>query len=191
MRLLDDQEKAIARQLIRNPRATDKSISDRTGIQLRTVGRKRQKLEHEGVLRYWATIDHSTTGTGEYTASHLYVIGFAIGITYQSVWQYLQQRQSQPDRAKFISENHLAEADGKIVLFLMVNGTSDKEILLKMHEAILPDLFAALGASAVQQITTLRLLSPVRTLRNYLPLINMASPAIREDWPDAAIHVSQ
>lgn len=191
MRLLDDHEKAIARQLIRNPRATDKSISDATGIQLRTVGRKRQKLEQEGVLRYWTTIDHSPAGTGEYTASHLYVISFAIGVSYQKVWQHLQQRSSQAGRAKFISESHLAEADGKIVLFLLVNGTSDKEILLKMHEQILPDLFDALGATAVKGITTLRLLSPVRTLRNYLPLINMAAPAIRADWPDAAIHVGQ
>ena len=50
MRTLDEQEKAIVRRLIRDPRESDNGVGELTGVNVRTVSRKRQRLEQEGIL---------------------------------------------------------------------------------------------------------------------------------------------
>src|SRR3712207_5044028 len=45
MRPLDPQERLIVRQLIRDPRESDNGIGEATGVNVRTVGRKRQRME--------------------------------------------------------------------------------------------------------------------------------------------------
>ncbi|MFO1452622.1 MAG: hypothetical protein U1F61_30930 [Opitutaceae bacterium] len=190
-RPLDDQEKAIARHLVRDPRATDKSISDATGVQLRTVGRKRQKLEQEGLLRYWASVDLGESGTGQYNASHLYIIKFALGVTYESLREKIRGERQIPELTDMIAESHIAEIDGKLSLLFVIEGTSDRDIVRSVHERLIPSLMRNHGAQSIQEITTLRLLSPVRVLRNYLPLLNMAGSTMRRDWPEEAIYVGK
>ena len=53
----DDQERAILRALIRNPRTSDNRIAENTGVPVRTVRRKRTRLESEGRVHYYAAID--------------------------------------------------------------------------------------------------------------------------------------
>ena len=190
-RPLDDQEKAIARQLIRNPRATDKSISEATGVQLRTVGRKRQKLERAGLLRYWASVDLSETGTGQYNTSHLYIIKFALGVTYDGLRNVIRREPQLSDLSAITTESHIAEIDGKLALLFVIDGTSDRDIVQSVHERLIPNLMKNHGPNSILEVSTLRLLSPVRALRNYLPLVNMAGPAMRPDWPEKAIYVGK
>ena len=45
---LDKQERQIICALIRNPRYSDNRISSLTGVPVRTVSRKRARLEQEG-----------------------------------------------------------------------------------------------------------------------------------------------
>jgi len=52
MRELDEQERLIVRQLVRDPRESDNGIGELTDVNVRTVGRKRQRLEQEGILSY-------------------------------------------------------------------------------------------------------------------------------------------
>src|SRR4051812_31580855 len=52
MKQLDQQERLIVRQLIRDPRESDNGIGELTGVNVRTVGRKRQRMEQSGVLSY-------------------------------------------------------------------------------------------------------------------------------------------
>lgn len=188
-RPLDDQEKAIARQLIRNPRATDKSISEATGVQLRTVGRKRQKLEQLGLLRYWASVELGEEGTGKFNVRHFYIIKFAIGVTYDELRSIITAKSDVTDITSIIAESHIAEIDGKLALLVIVEGTSDRDIVQSVHERLIPSLSRNHGPHAIQEISTLRLLGPVRTLRNYLPLINMKGTVMKPDWPDASIYV--
>ena len=190
-RPLDDQEKAIARHLVRDPRATDKSISDATGVPLRTVGRKRQKLEQEGLLRFWASVDLGESGTRQYNASHLYIIKFALGVTYENLREKIRGERQIPELTDMIAESHIAEIDGKLSLLFVIEGTSDRDIVRSVHERLIPSLMKNHGAHSIQEITTLRLLSPVRVLRNYLPLINMAGSTMRRDWPEDAIYVGK
>src|SRR6266478_6066243 len=78
MKFLDEQERLIVRQLIRDPRESDNGIGETTGVNVRTVGRKRQRLEQAGILSYFTHLDLSATGTGEYNSRHLYIIKFRI-----------------------------------------------------------------------------------------------------------------
>src|SRR3954467_10965560 len=85
MKELDEQERLIVRQLIRDPRESDNGIGEITGVNVRTVGRKRQRLEHPGVLSFFAHLDLSSSGTGEYSTRHLYIIKFRNGITFNQL----------------------------------------------------------------------------------------------------------
>lgn len=190
-RPLDPQEKAIARQLIRNPRATDKSISEATGVQLRTVGRKRQKLEKAGLLRYWASVDLSESGTGQYNASHLYIIKFALGVTYEGLRDIIRREPNVADLTEIISACDIAEIDGKLALLFVVDGTSDADIVQSVHGRLIPNLIKNHGPDGILEINSMRLLGTSRLLRNYLPLANMKSFRMKPEWPEKAIYVGK
>ena len=94
MRELDEQERLIVRHLIRDPRESDNGIGEATGVNVRTVGRKRQKLEQAGILSYFTHLDLSTRGTGQFGARHLYISQFKIGVTYKQVLEDIQREPS-------------------------------------------------------------------------------------------------
>ena len=82
MRILDQQEKAIVRQLIRDPRESDNGIGEITGVNVRTVSRKRLRMEQEGILAYYTNVDLCSDGAKQFNARHLYIIKFRVGVTY-------------------------------------------------------------------------------------------------------------
>src|SRR5690606_29231705 len=85
MRLLDEQERLIARALIRDPRESDNGIGELTGVNVRTVSRKRQRMEQEGILSFFTHIDLTASGTGQYNTRHVYIIKFRLGITLRKI----------------------------------------------------------------------------------------------------------
>src|ERR1043165_814027 len=121
MKELDEQERLIVRHLVRDPRESDNGIGEATGVNVRTVGRKRQRLQQYGVLSYFTHVDLSARGTGQFNARHLYVIKFRIGITYK---QLLEDIQREPFvRSSFteiIFESHIAEIDGELAMLLLI-----------------------------------------------------------------------
>src|ERR1700730_8168502 len=123
MKELDEQERLIVRHLIRDPRESDNGIGEATGVNVRTVGRKRQRLEQAGILSYFTHLDLSARGTGQFGARHLYIIKFRIGVTYK---QLLEDIQREPFvRSIFteiIFESHIAEIDGKVGSVLVCVG---------------------------------------------------------------------
>jgi len=60
-----------------------------------------------------------------------------------------------------------------------------------MHEEFIPRLLENHGKDSIEEISTIRLLSPVRVMRNYLPLANMRNGLLISDWPDEAIYVGR
>ncbi len=46
-------------------------------------------------------------------------------------------------------------------------------------------------ADSIESISTMRLLAPVRVMRNYLPLVNMKAGYLVGDWPDEALYVGE
>src|SRR4051812_27075241 len=192
MRLLDEQERLIVRQLIRDPRESDNGVGEATGVNVRTVGRKRQRLEQAGVLSYFTHVDLSSTGTGEYNTRHLYIIKFRIGVTYR---QLLEDIKREPFvRSIFteiIFESHIAEIDGKLAMLLFIDGASDTDIVQTVQEKLIPSLERNHGEGSIENVSTMRVLSPVRAMRNYILPVNIVNGYVRKDWPDDAIYVGK
>jgi DNA-binding Lrp family transcriptional regulator len=191
MRTLDEQEKAIVRHLIRDPRESDNKVGELTGVNVRTVSRKRQRLEQEGILSYYADVDLSANGARQFNARHLYIIKFRVGITFK---QLIDEIRGEPTKTVFtesVYESHVAEIDGKVALLLFVDGDSDVDIVHRAHEELLPNLLQNHGVDSIEEISTIRMLLPVRVMRNYLPLVNMKGGLMKADWPDEGIYVGQ
>ena len=192
MKELDEQERLIVRHLIRDPRESDNGIGEATGVNVRTVGRKRQRLEQAGILSYFTHLDLSTRGTGQFGARHLYIIKFRIGITYK---QLLDDIQREPFvRSIFteiIFESHIAEIDGKLAMLLFIDGADETNIVQTVQEQLIPSLLRNHGENSIEAVSTIRVLAPVRTMRNYIQPVNMQAGYIKKDWPDEAIYVGR
>jgi DNA-binding Lrp family transcriptional regulator len=191
MRILDQQEKAIVRQLIRDPRESDNGIGEITGVNVRTVSRKRLRLEQEGILAYYTNVDLCSDGAKQFNARHLYIIKFRVGVTYTQLIDEVRQSGDQTIFAESIFESHIAEIDGKVALLLFVDGDSDLDIVRRIHEELIPILLKNHGEDSIEAVSTLRLLAPVRIMRNYQPLVNMNGGYLLPDWPSEAIYVGR
>lgn len=192
MRELDEQERLIVRQLVRDPRESDNGIGEITGVNVRTVGRKRQRLEQEGVLSYYTHLDLSAQGTAQFNTRHLYIVKFRIGVTYKQLTEDIQKEPFvRSIFTEIIFESHIAEIDGKLAMLMFIDGASDTEIVQTVQEKLIPSLLKNHGENSIEEISTIRLLSPVRVMRNYLPFVNMENGYIKKDWPDEAIYVGK
>jgi hypothetical protein len=60
-----------------------------------------------------------------------------------------------------------------------------------VHEKIIPSLHKNHGADSIEEIQTVRLLAPVRVMRNYVLPVNMKTGYLVKDWPDDAIYVGK
>lgn len=190
MAKLDKQEQQIIRALIRNPRHSDNRISALTGVPVRTVSRKRARLEKENILSYYAGIDTQTSGTGRFTTQHMLLIKFKLGITRS---QIVQEIGSEPNVANVFSElirdSYIAEMDGHIALVMIVEGESDSDVAESVQGKIIPSLQKNHGEDSIQELRSIRLLDPIRRLHNYLPMVNMEGGFIKKSWPDEVIFV--
>ena len=188
MHILDKQEKLIVKALIRNPRLSDHAISRATGVPSQTVRRKRRRLEEEGALAYFTNLNLQESGLGLFASQHLYIIKFRLGITKK---QIINEIKREPNVGtvfpELIYESHIAEIDGHIALVMIVEGKNDSEVVESVQAKIIPSLKKNHGADSIIQISTIRLLCPIRNLHNYLPSFNMTKGYIRPNWPDAAI----
>ncbi|MBV9997824.1 MAG: AsnC family transcriptional regulator [Verrucomicrobia bacterium] len=190
MRVLDEQEKAIVRQLIRDPRESDNGIGEKSGVNVRTVSRKRQRLEQEGVLSYFTHLDLSQAGAQQFNARQLYIVKFRVGITYRQLVEEIRQEPKKTTVfTERIFESHIAEIDGKVALLLFVDGHNDVDIVQRTHEDLIPNLIRNHGPDCIESVSTMRLLTPVRMMRNYLPLVNMRDGYLVSEWPDEGIYV--
>lgn len=95
MSKIDWQEKSIISYLIRNPRASDNEISRKTKIPLKSVNRKRKKLESQGLIYYFTYLDNSPAGTGCFGSRKLYTVRLKRGITRNQIAQKIAETKQQ------------------------------------------------------------------------------------------------
>ena len=188
MRKLDAQDKLIIRALVRNPRCSDNRISTLTGVPVRTVSRKRARLEKDGILSYCTVVEMQAAGTGRFTAQHMLIIKFKLGVTRG---QIVQEIRSEPNVINVFYElirySFIAETDGHIALVMIIEGESDSDIAESIQGKSIPSLQKNHGADSIVDLHTIRLLDPIRREHNYMPLVNMQDGFLAPDWPDAAI----
>jgi len=187
---LDEQEKKIIKELIRNPRISDNQISKRTKIPVMSVNRKRKRLEKEGLIRYYASLDSGEMGTGIYNAKQLYIIKFKIGITSKNYLESLEYSSKYRGfKATYESLSYLGEKDGHLALILVMDGRSDAKLVDEFNGKLIPYFEDVLGRDCIEDVTTAKITHTVRRHHNYLPRFNMESTKIKDEWLDEWIFV--
>ena len=95
---------------------------------MRTVSRKRRRLEQEGILKYYTAVELQGDGTSRYTTRHMIIIKFTLGVTRS---QIVEEIRSEPNVANVFSElirdSFIAETDGQVALVMIVEGESDSD----------------------------------------------------------------
>lgn len=186
---LDTTDRAIARELVKNPRSTDKHIREATGIALRTISRRRRRLEEEGRIRYSAEVELGSHRCAKSFSRHLYIIRFRLDISLHDVRSKVANKDTIMANTDIVYESHIAEVDGRLALLLVIEGKREAEVVESVHDKLLPRLIANHGKDAIEGISTICLLDTIRRQRNYLPGINTEGAAIQADWPSASLFV--
>lgn len=189
---LDQQEIAIIKQLIRNPRVSDNQIARLTSVPVMTVNRKRKKLEGSGFLKYYASISAGDDGIGIYHARQLYILKLRRGIT---IKEYIEDTKKQDkDRllqTEYVVESHLGEKDGHLAIVVIIEAKTEAELVEIFNGKLIPSFVRRFGKDAVDEVITTKINLPIRDHHNYLHLINMENGRIKKDWPDEYIFVGK
>lgn len=190
-RILDAQELKIVRALVRDPRLSDNKLGEQNRIPVRTVSRKRARMEQDQLLRYFTELDMGESGTGHFQCRHMYIIRFEVDVRLS---RFLEEINREPKVVtvftRSVYESHVAEIDGRVALVMIIDGVSDADIVERFQEEILPALKSNHGKKAIEDVSTFRLLSKVRMLRNYIPDVNMDNGRISDSWHSDAIFVA-
>ena len=189
---LDEQERKIVRQLIRNPRASDNEVARKTGVPVMTVNRKRKRLEEDGLLRYYVSIDKGELGLHIFAAKRAYILKLRIGITRKS---YLEVLEEDPKwrmlNSRFISQTWLGESEGHLAMMIILDAPSADQLVEEFNGRIVPFIRDKFGADAIVSVETISLDKLVRIHHNYMPAINMENGRIKKSWPDSMIFVDE
>jgi len=176
-RILDAQELKIVRALVRDPRLSDNKLGEQNRIPVRTVSRKRARMEQDQLLRYFTELDMGESGTGHFQCRHMYIIRFEVDVRLS---RFLEEINREPKVVtvftRSVYESHVAEIDGRVALVMIIDGVSDADIVERFQEEILPALKSNHGK--------------VRMLRNYIPDVNMDNGRISDSWHSDAIFVA-
>ncbi len=180
----DEQEKLIIKALVKDPRMSDNSIGKLTKVPIRTVSRKRKKLEQENKISYYVSVSQKDK------ARHLYTIKFKMGITKQKLLDEIKKEPKIKTLfTEMVYESHFGEMDGHTAELLIVEGASDNEISENFNGKILPLMLKNHGEDSIIGITTIRLSDNIRIFHNYLPFINMKHGKLMPDWHLESIYL--
>lgn len=188
MNTLDINDLLIVRELIRNPRVSDNRISRRTGIPVRTVNRKRKRMEELELISYYTQLDMGANGTGRFPSRHLYLITFKLGITQETLIREIhEERNVRTVFTELIYESHIAEIDGHTALVMIIEGRTDDEINAGFNSRIVPSLQKNHGRDSIVNVSTIRLGPSIRLFHNYIPMVNMKKGFLKDSWRNEAI----
>ena len=178
----DEQERLIIKALIKDPRMSDNNIGKLTKVPIRTVSRKRKKLEQENKISYYVAVNLKSK------ARHLYLIKFRIGITKKKLMDdFKKEPRMKTLFTDMIYESRYAEIDGHTAILMTVEGNSDDEISENFNGKILPLMSKNHGENSIINITTMRLSDTLRLFHNYLPFVNIKQGKL--NWPIESIYL--
>lgn len=183
---LDQKEKLIIKALIKDPRMSDNNIGKLTKVPIRTVSRKRKKLEEEGKINYYISVN------AKGRAKHLYIIKFKLGITKSKLKDEIKKEPKIKSLfTELVYESNFVEIDGQTAIVLIIEGNSDEDISENFNGKILPRMLKNHGQDSIAAITTMRLSENIRIFHNYLSFINIKNGKLVKDWPLESIYVEE
>jgi DNA-binding Lrp family transcriptional regulator len=190
IRILDESERKIVKELIRDPRISDNQIAKKTNIPTMTVNRKRKKLEREKFLRYYTSLDKGEFGLHIFGAKRLFIIQFKIGITRKKYLEIMETDARWRDfNSRFISFAYLGEKDGRLALILALDAKDEDHLVEEFNGKIVPFLQNKFGEGCMKRIDTVNLGKLIRVHHNYMPYVNLEGGKIKENWPNDMIFV--
>ncbi|HLC96442.1 MAG TPA: winged helix-turn-helix transcriptional regulator [Candidatus Nanoarchaeia archaeon] len=190
MRSLDAQEKKIITELIKDPRSSDNKIGKNSRVPIRTVSRKRNRLEEEGLISYYTNVNMGSKGTGRFGARQLYLIKFRLGITReQMIKEIKEEKMVKLTYGRYIYESFLGEIEGHVALALILEGRSSENIVEHFNRDVIPSLRKNHGKNSIEEVSTMRLSEQIRLFHNYLPMVNMERGYMKKDWLNDLIFV--
>ncbi len=192
MRLFDEQEELIVRELIKNPRTSDNQISKNTQVPVMTVNRKRKLMEEKNLISYYSSVNTYEDGTGTFSARQLYIIKFKIGITGEFFFDKIKNdRRMRKFNAEHIIDSYLGEKDGHFTLSMMMAAPNENQLVENFNGKIVPMLKENFGDDSIIEIITVRINNPLRIHHNYLPQINMQNGTLKKEWADDWIFIDK
>ena len=186
---IDQQEKVIIRELIKNPKISDNQISKNTKVPVKTVNRKRKILEKKGFINYFTCLNNGINGTGRFTAKQQYIITFKCGITRSSIIEKIGREIPRLIELKHIADCSVGDKDGHAVIAMTIESRLESDIIEVFNAEILPKFKRFFGEDAIVKTEAITLNVPIIMLHNYMPLINMTHGKIKEGWPEDLIFV--
>ncbi len=189
MKEIDQQERFIIRELVKNPRVSDNQISKETKVPVKTVNRKRKILEKSGIISYYTSIDNTSEGTGRFGARQQYIITFKYGVTRSSIFEALKNSIPSKTEMKHVSECSIGDKDGHAIVAMTIESRVESDIIEVFNAEILPKLKRLLGEDSVVKTDVLTFNAHLTMMHNYMPFINMRNGKIKEEWSDELIFV--
>lgn len=191
MRTLDYQEKLIIREIIKDPRISDNQISINVKVPLKTVNRKRKKLEEEKLLYYFAHLNNAKSGTQNFNALSMYIVIFKSGITKGNFLEIYEKDEIHFQiNTKHILSSYLGEFNGHLALVLNLESKQQEDILEIFNAELVPQLKRQFGDDCIKETLVFPLDKMLRVLHNYLPSVNMENGKIKKDLPNENIFIS-
>ena len=189
MKELDDQEKRIVLELIKDARISDNQLARKAKIPVATVNRKRKQLEEEGIINYFTHINNWKNGTEIFGARQLYIVKLRHGITRK---QFLDNFH-RPERIsslqiKHVLSSYLGEMNGQLAIIYIIESRLDTDIIEIFNAEIAPELEKALGRDPIQEAISMPLTHTLATFHNYSEF-NVQNARIRPNWPSDKIFV--
>ncbi|MFH1439429.1 MAG: Lrp/AsnC family transcriptional regulator [Candidatus Woesearchaeota archaeon] len=189
-RELDEQEKLIVRELIKDPRISDNQISQKTNIPLKSVNRKRKKMEFEGLLSYYAHLDNTEKGTGRFGGRHLYTIKLNHGISRKSFLDFLKNNSARNNhKLRHVHSTFLGTSGGNLVLVKLIESRLSSDIIEIFNCDLVPEIKQHFGEDAIVSADVIQIDEIFRMFHNYMPGINMTDGKISEHWNDDMVFV--
>lgn len=187
---LDEQEKQIVRELIRDPRISDNQIAIRTNVPLKTANRKRKILEERGFINYFTYLNNTPTGTGTFDGRSIFIIILKEGITRKSVLEkYENSKKAEEFYPKHIFFTWVGDFEGNVAVITMIESRKQDDLIEIYNAELVPELESNFGPGCIKKTITIPVAATLRVVRNYLPGRNMERGKIKEDWPNENIFV--
>jgi DNA-binding Lrp family transcriptional regulator len=186
---LDSQEIAILGQLIRDPRISDNQIAKKTNLPVKSVNRKRKKLEEAGILNYFTYVNHTDTGTGILPAKQMHIIKFKEGITRKSAVEAITRESTHSIMTRHIEHSWFGEDQGRLLMIYILESYKPKDLLEIFNAEIVPWLHRNFGNQSIQDVQVIDLTTIIRVFHNYLPGVNMKEGYIKPEWNDQHIFI--
>lgn len=178
----------IVRALIRDPRVSDNAVARQCSLPVKTVGRRRKRLEELGLIAYMTRFEHFYRNGG-HGAVELFILKMRQGITKYAVAKRGILDQYNDTATKHIRSSQIAERDGRVHLIIMLESWKQEDLGEIINADIIPFFERQFGAGAIEDITGFPIHSTIRMLHNYLPGINMDKGVIANSWENGRLFV--